>query len=271
VRTAQYYGPGLYNIKLALAQEAGVTHTILLKSAVSWEETSPEYAAHCGDATSLPSSSDCRANCLNPNGWPKGTGFWTELDSIQFDVPYHPAATWNPQDYSTSIGHVYHGIGLCAQGTGLGSNGTAIPVATPEYVDMSVSNIISGNPYTNPDGSRRFLNIQLDWHTWLNASCPRHLTLSIDGNTIYESPCDENTQGLIPVTAMRLHVIAQVDALSGAPYFEDSFASIDSVTITQYDEPVNRNIDSFPYQDIAEPEQLVSPSPAKYSAKRPVQ
>jgi len=259
VRTAQYYGPGLYNIKLALSPQAGVTHTILLKSGTAWEETSAQYAAHCGTAnSSLPSSSDCRANCLNPTGWPKGTGFWLENDQIQFDVPYHPATTQNPQDYSPTLGHVYHGIGICQQGTGLGSNSTVIPVATPEYLDLTATNIISGNPYNNADGSRRFLDIAVDWHTWLNDTCPRHLTLSIDGNVIYESACDEGTQGLIPVTAMRVYIAATVDALSGSPYFESSTALVDSVVITQYDEPVDRFVESFPYDDIAEPESLTS-------------
>ena len=268
VRTAQYYGPGLYNFKIALSSQTGVTHTILLKSSVSWEETSPEYAAHCGAATSLPSSSDCRANCLNPTGWPKGTGFWTQLDSIQFDIPYHPESLENPTDYSPHIAHVYHSVGLCNQGTGLGSNGTAIPVASPEYLDVIATNVISGNPYVNADGSRRFLDVTLDWHTWLNETCARHVTLSIDGQVVYESACDDDTQGLIPVTAMRAYVIAQVDGLSGPPFFEDSYASVDSVTITQYDEPVNRNIESFPYSDIAEPEQLVAIKPSA-SVKRP--
>jgi len=253
----------LYNFQLALSPELGVTHSIMLRSSVSWEETSPQFEAHCGDAEDLPNSSDCRANCLNPTGWPKTTGFWTQWDSMQLDIPYHPAATWNPSDYSPTIGHVYHSIGLCAQGTGLGSNGTAIPVATPEYVDLSVENIISGNPYNNADGSRRFLNVQLDWHTWLNDSCPVHLTWSIDGTVIYESACDTNTQGLIPVSAMRAYIITQVDNLSGPPFFQDSAALVDSVTITQYDEPVARYIEGFPYSDIAEPEQLVSVTPAR--------
>ncbi len=270
LRTAQYYGPGLYNFKLALAPQAGVTHTILMKSGTAWEDTSDQWKAHCGDAIDLPSSSDCRANCLNPNGWPKKTGFWLEQDQIQFDIPYHPATTANPQDYSTTIGHVYHGIGVCAQGTGLGSNGTAIPVATPEYVDLSVENIVSGNPYKNADGSRRFLDVTVDWHTWLNATCPRHLTLSIDGNVIYESACDVNTQALIPVTAMRVYIMATVDALSGAPFFETDNAELDSVVITQYDEPADRFVESFPYDDIAEPEQLTSVL-QRTTVKRPAQ
>ncbi len=257
VRTAQYYGPGVFNFKIALAgPNPGVMHSIMFNTAVAWEEVSDQYSAHCGNAASLPTSSDCRANCLNPTGWPKGTGFWQQTDNMMFNIPYH--ADDDTNDYSFNYAHVHHGIGICAQGTGLGSNGTAIPVGTPEYLDYTATNAVSGNPYTNADGSRRFLDVTVEWHTWLNDTCQRHVKFSIDGNVIYESACDLATQGLIPVTAMRVYISAEADSNTGFAYWVDQNLAIDSVVITQFDEPVERQIESFPFPDIAEPETLMT-------------
>lgn len=258
LRSAQYFGPGLYNIKLAFAGPvSGVGHSVFLTAASDWEETSDQYAAHCANANSLPTTSDCRTNCLNPNGWPKGTGFWLQQDGISIDLPYHPVADNNTNAWSYTYAKVRHNIGMCQSGTGLGSNGTAIPPNTPEFAEYVVPNAVQGNPFTNSDGTQRFINLQLEWHTWLNSTCQRHFKISIDGNEIFTSSCDPNVQGLIPVSAMRLYVAAFVDGNIGMPYFDVQNAAIDSVTITQYDEPVDRYIESFPYTDIAEPEQTV--------------
>ncbi len=79
---------GLYNIKVAFsgASGEGVANSIYLSAASDWEETSDAYAAHCASASSMPTTSDCRTNCLNPTGWPKGTGFWLQQDGISIDL-----------------------------------------------------------------------------------------------------------------------------------------------------------------------------------------
>jgi len=258
VRTAQYFGPGQYNIKVAFAGAggAGPSHKIFLTAASDWLETSDEYAAHCASASSLPTTSDCRTNCLNPVGWPKGTGFWLQKDSISLELPYHPLSNNNSDAYSYNYAKISHSIGVCQSGTGLGSNGTAIAPNSPEFVDYTIPNAITGNPFNNGDGSRRFVDVGIEWHTWLNASCPRHIKFTIDGATIFETPCDSNTQGLIPVSALRLYVAASVEEKTGLPFWDTQTTLLDSVTITQFDEPVDRYIESFPYTDIAEPEQL---------------
>jgi len=269
IRSAQYFGPGLYNIKIAFAgaASAGPSHKIFLTAASDWEETSDAYAAHCASASSLPTTSDCRTNCLNPTGWPKGTGFWLQQDSIKLELPYHPLDDNNTDAYSYSHAKIGHGIGICQSGTGLGSNGTAITPNSPEFVDYTIANAISGNPFTNADGSRRFVNVGIEWHTWLNATCPRHIIFTIDGTTIFETPCDSNTQGLIPVSALRLYIAGAVEEKTGLPFFDTQTVLLDSVTVTQFNEPTDRYIESFPYTDIAEPEvlngysaKLVSPS-----------
>lgn len=262
IRTAQYFGPGLYNIKLAFAGPvAGVVQGVYLVAASDWEETSDAYAAHCSGASSMPTTSDCRTNCLNPAGWPKGTGFWLQKDNIGITLPYHPAADNNTNAWSYNFAKVSYGIGICQSGAGLGSNGTAIPPNSPEFAEVIVPNAVQGNPFTNNDGSQRFINLQLEWHTWLNATCARNIKISIDGNVIFQSSCDPNTQGLIPVSAMRLYIDAHVDEFSGMPFFDVQNAAIDSVVISQFNEPVERYIESFPYTDIAEPEQLAGYSP----------
>ena len=269
VRTAQYFGPGTYNIKMAFAGPvAGVVHNIMLLAASDWEETSDEYAAHCQNANTLPTTSDCRTNCLNPTGWPKGTGYWLQKDSIRVSLPFHPTDDNNTNAWSYNYAAVEHSVGICSSGSGLGSNGTAIPPNSPEFARYTIPNAVQGNPFTNSDGSTRFLNVQLEWHTWLNDTCSRHIKLSIDGNVIFESSCDPNVQGLIPVSAMRLYISADVDENAGLPYYDTQSAWIDSVTITQTDEPVDRYIESFPYTDIAEPEQLQGYTPMLQSPQQ---
>ena len=268
VRTAQYYGPGKYTIKMAVAEGPGVSHTIKLVSAAQWEETSPKYKAHCANAKYV--RGDCAALCDLEKGWPKGTGFWVEYNTIKLELPFHTVN--NNQTSGYSYDNVYAGtaIGMCDQSTGVGSNGTSIPQETPEWQNAINTNAISGNPFTNADGSRRFLTVELDWHTWKNASCPRHVTWSIDGKVVYETMCDSASQARIPVTAMRMWIDVDADQNSGNPYFESQDALLESVTITQYDEPTDRLIESFPWDDVAQPEQLVSVSTSSADAVAPV-
>jgi len=258
VRTAQYFGPGQYNIKIAFAGATapGPSHKIILSAASDWEETSDQYAAHCGSASSMPTTSDCLTNCLNPTGWPKGTGYWLQEDSIKIELPYHPTDDNNTDAWSYNYARVSHSIGICNSGAGLGSNGTAIPPNSPEFATYTIPNAIAGNPFNNADGSRRFVDVGIEYHTWLNATCPKNIKITIDGNNIFTSSCDPAVQGLIPVSALRLYIAADVNDLAGNPFFDTQSTLIDSVTITQFDEPVERYIESFPYTDIAEPEQL---------------
>ena len=67
-------------------------------------------------------------------------------------------------------------------------------------------------------------------------------------------PCP--LQGLIPVSAMRLYIAAEVDENIAAPFWDVQQTLLDSVTVTQTDEPTARYIESFPYTDVAEPEQV---------------
>lgn len=49
------------------------------------------------------------------------------------------------------------------------------------------------------------------------------------------------------MSALRLYIAADVNDLAGNPFFDTQSTLIDSVTITQFDEPVERYIESFPY------------------------
>ena len=57
---------------------------------------------------------------------------------------------------------------------------------------------------------------------------------------------------------MRLFFDVDFDKNAGSPYFEAESTLIDSVQITQFDEPVDRIVESFPYEQYAQLEQLQS-------------
>jgi len=266
VKTAQYYGPGKYTIKLALAPGPAVRHNIYLSSAAAWEETSPQYKAHCSNAKYMPTNSDCRTNCLLPGGWPKGTGYWQENNWAGISLPYHPNGRPQTPNYSFQYAHVGNAIGICEMGSGLGSNGTSLPANSPEFTSYIPTDVISGNPFTNSDGSRRFIEVELEWHTWLNDTCARHMSWSVDGKVVYETGCDDASQGLVPVTAMRLNIEAGIDVNAGIPWFDDQSVLLDSVVITQFDEPTDRLVESYAFEGVAQPETIGTTTTVAQSA-----
>jgi hypothetical protein len=271
VATAQYFGPGTFEFKVALAGKAGpgVIHSIILSEAGAWEENSDQFKAHCSNAEFMPTDSDCRAYCLNPTGWPKATGFWLEKNLISLDIPFYNAGNTNPDGYSYNQARVMFANGVCNSGAGVGANGTTIPMGTPEYVSTLVSPAVQGDPFTT-GGKVRFVDIKLEWHTWQNAACPRSITWSVDGNVIYQSGCDAVSQALIPVTALRTMFALAVNESAGMPWWEQQAALLESVTITQFNEPCNHDVESFPYQDYAEAETHIGgPNPSKATGGGP--
>ena len=131
---------------------------------------------------------------------------------------------------------------------------TSLPANSPEFTSYFPDNVISVNRFTISDGSRRFIEVELEWHTWLNDTCARHMSWSVDGNVVYETGCDDASQGLVPVTAMRLNIEADIDVKAGIPWFEDQSVLVDSVVITQFDEPTDRLVESYAFEGVAQPE-----------------
>ena len=128
---------------------------------------------------------------------------------------------------------------------------------------------VQGDPFTT-GGKVRFVDIKLEWHTWQNAACPRSITWSVDGNVIYQSGCDAVSQALIPVTALRTMFALAVNESAGMPWWEQQAALLESVTITQFNEPCNHDVESFPYQDYAEAETHIGgPNPSKATGGGP--